>query len=54
MRYVMGEEDYGTMLRSVAGELGPLDVMMPAERLQRNAVARYRRAKKIVKEAIGR
>ena len=32
VRYVMGEEDYGTMLRSVAGELGPLDVMMPAER----------------------
>ena len=32
VRYLMGESDYGTMLRPVAGELGPLDVMMPAER----------------------
>ncbi len=38
IRYVFGDEDYEAMLRPVAAELGPLELMVPAERELRTSL----------------
>ena len=48
VRYLVGEADYHEQLREVCGELGPLEMMRPAERELREGLAALRHEGQIV------